>query len=78
MFTTMIRRLFQFLIVRAPRSRLAALGAMLVALCFARRLMRTAQQARPQADHQAGTPQESDSPRGRVIDGEYRRVDPRR
>lgn len=74
MFTTMIRRLFQFLIIRAPRNRLAALGAMLVALCFARRLMRTAQQARPQAN----TSQESSSPRGRVIDGEYRRVDMRR
>lgn len=74
MFTTMIRRLFQFLVARAPRNRLAALGAMLVALCFARRLMRIAQQAHPQAD----TRRESSSPRGRVIDGEYRRVDPRR
>ncbi|HEY6898202.1 MAG TPA: hypothetical protein VI279_13150 [Rhodocyclaceae bacterium] len=69
--TSLIRKAFLFFVQRAGKSRLAALVAALLALCFARRLMQ-----------RAATDKRSDSRTrradGRVIDGEYRRVDDHR
>lgn len=78
MLTTMIRRLFQFLVVRATRSRFAAFGAVLIAMLFARSLMREAthQVRRPSPNGQTEAP--ASAREGIVIDGEYRRLDPRR
>lgn len=78
MLTTMIRRLFQFLVVRATRSRFAAFGAVLVAMLFTRHLMReaTTHARRPGPDRQ--TAERTSARESIVIDGEYRRLDPRR
>jgi hypothetical protein len=61
-----LRKLFAYLVVRAPRSRLAAFAATLLALLFARRLMQEAAATRSAS---------SGGARGRVLDGEYRRID---
>ncbi|RTL54393.1 MAG: hypothetical protein EKK46_08055 [Rhodocyclaceae bacterium] len=63
LFTTLVRKSFVFLAARIHRSRVAALGAALLALFFARRLMT-----------QTAARQEDARTQGRVIDGEYRRV----
>ncbi len=78
MLTTMIRRLFQFLVVRATRSRFAAFGALILAMLFARHLMRevTTHARRPGPDRQ--TAERTSAREGIVIDGEYRRLDPHR
>jgi hypothetical protein len=76
--TPMIRRLFQFLFVRAPRNRFAAFGALILAMLFARHLMReaTTHARRPGPDRQ--TAERTSTREGIIIDGEYRRLDPRR
>lgn len=63
LFTMLVRKSFLFLVARIHRSRLAALGAAMLALLFARRLTT-----------QAAAQGNSADSRSRVIDGEYRRI----
>lgn len=67
MFTALVRQVFVFLVTRAPRSRLAALGAATMALLFARRLMTRAATARQGNAAASGHS-------GRVIEGNFRRI----
>ena len=67
LISALVRKLFLFLVARARRSPLAASGAALLALLCARRLLTeaaTSRRAAPQATAR----------RGRVLEGEYRRV----
>lgn len=68
--TSILRKIFLFLVVRAARNRLAALAATLLALLFGRRLMREAAIFRP-----AHASDRDADRRHRILDGEYRRID---
>lgn len=71
--TSILRKIFLFLVVRAARNRLAALAATLLALMFGRRLMREATAAR--TAHRPTAANRDADRRRRILDGEYRRID---
>lgn len=64
LFLTLVRKGFGFLLARVHRSRLAALGAAVMALLFARHLAARAQT----------TPSRDTAPSGQVYEGEFRRI----